>query len=216
MLTHTALLAHPDLTLQARQAHLFLGLTKALLYIGALCEHRCEATFNDKLVHIKNKQSGNIILRGKRDARTNLYMLIFTKQKKLITESTTRDEYFAGRNYEFKSKSILVDYHHTYFWSPTHSGLGKAITKNFFTSWTGLSMDLVNKHLTKNNQPYLGTPSNRERAYYQHKKMSCIQNQIQSNTSSHNPLNLKTPIFSSSRQWIFLEKFIRTKQEGSQ
>ena len=56
--THTALLAHPDLPLQARQAYLFIGLTKALLSIGTLCEHGCETTFNDKSVHIKNKQSG--------------------------------------------------------------------------------------------------------------------------------------------------------------
>ena len=52
--THTALLAHPDLPFQARQAHLFPGLTKALLSIGALCEHGCESTFNDNSSHIKN------------------------------------------------------------------------------------------------------------------------------------------------------------------
>ena len=34
--THTALLAHPDLPLQARHAHLFPGLTKVLLSIGTL------------------------------------------------------------------------------------------------------------------------------------------------------------------------------------
>ena len=53
--THIALLAPPDLPLQARQAHLFPGLTKALLSIGTLYEHGCEATFNYKSVHIKNK-----------------------------------------------------------------------------------------------------------------------------------------------------------------
>ena len=35
--THTALLAHPYLPLQARQAHIFPGLTKTLLSIGTLC-----------------------------------------------------------------------------------------------------------------------------------------------------------------------------------
>ena len=33
---NTALLYHPDLPLQARKAHLFLGINKALLYIGTL------------------------------------------------------------------------------------------------------------------------------------------------------------------------------------
>ena len=69
---HTALLAHPDLPLQARQVHLFPGLKRVLLFIGKLCKHGCEATFNNKSVHITNKQSGNTIMRGKRDERTNL------------------------------------------------------------------------------------------------------------------------------------------------
>ena len=102
--THTALLAHLDLPLQARQAHLFPGLTKALLSVGALCEHGCEATFNDKSVHVKNKQSGKTIMKGTRDARTNIFMLSLTHQNNLMTESTTPDEYFTGSAYECKSK----------------------------------------------------------------------------------------------------------------
>ena len=109
---HTALLYHPDLLLQAQQAHIFPGINKALLYIGKLCDHGYEATFNDKYVCILNKQSGKIIMSGTRDTRTNLYMLNLTQKKKLMTESTTPDEYFAGSAYECKSKSTLVDYHH--------------------------------------------------------------------------------------------------------
>ena len=105
--THTSLLAHPYLPLQAQHAHLFPGLTKSLLSVGTLCNHGCEATFNDKSIHIKNKQSEKIIMRGTRDALTNLYMLSLTQQKKLMIESTTPDEYFAGSAYECKSKSHL-------------------------------------------------------------------------------------------------------------
>ena len=110
---HTALLSHLDLPLQARQAHIFPGLMKALLSIGIICEHGCEATFNDKSVHIKNKQSGKIIMRVTLDACTNLYMLNLTQQKKLMMDSITPDEYFAGGAYECKSKGTLVDYQHS-------------------------------------------------------------------------------------------------------
>ena len=96
---HTALLSHPDLPLQARQSHIFPGLTKALLSIGTLCKYGCEATSNDKSVHFKNKQIKNIIMRGTQYARTNLYMLRLTHQKKIMTESTTPDECFAGSAY---------------------------------------------------------------------------------------------------------------------
>ena len=87
--THTELLSCPDLPFQAQQAHIFPGITKALLYIGTLCDHVCEATFRDKSFHIKNKKSGNIFKRETQDTHTNLYMLNLTQQKKLMTESTT-------------------------------------------------------------------------------------------------------------------------------
>ena len=118
--THTALLNHQDLPLQARQAHLFPGLRKALLSVGDFCEHGCEATFTNKSVHIKNKQSGRTIMGGTRDARTNLYMLSLTQRNNLMTEPKITDKYFAGIAYECKSNKTLVDYHHASCWIPTH------------------------------------------------------------------------------------------------
>ena len=161
--TQTELLSHPDLTLQARKAHLFPGLNNALLSIGTLCNHGCEATFNDKSLRIKNKQSGNIIMRGTRDQHTNLYMFNLTQKEKLMTESTTPDKYFAGSAYNCKSKSTLVDYHHVFLWRPTQYGWGKAITKIFFTSCPGLSLDLVHKHLTKKINRNCAPPATSER-----------------------------------------------------
>ena len=125
----TALLYHPGLPLQARKSHIFLGLNKSLLSIGTLCDHGCEATSNDNSVRIKNKHSGNNIMRGTQYTRTNLYMLNLTQQKKIMTESTTPGEYFAGSAYKRKSKIALVDYHHASCWGPTQIGWGKAITK---------------------------------------------------------------------------------------
>ena len=132
--THTALLNHQALPFQARQAHLFPGLMKALLSIGTFCEHGCEATFTNKSIRIKNKQSGQTIIGGTRDARTNLYMLILTQRNNLMTDPKTPDENFSCSSYECKPKKTLVDYHHASFWSPTHYGWGKAISKNFLTS----------------------------------------------------------------------------------
>ena len=98
--THTTLLNHQDLSFQARQAHLFPGLKKAMLSIGTLCEKGCEATFKNKSVHIKNKWNGMTIMRGTRDARTDLYMVSLTQQNNLTTKSKTADKYFAGSAYE--------------------------------------------------------------------------------------------------------------------
>ena len=50
--THTAVLPHQDLPIQTLKADLFPGLNKDLLSIVPLCNHGCEATFNDKSVRI--------------------------------------------------------------------------------------------------------------------------------------------------------------------
>ena len=197
--THTALLYHPDLPLHALQAHLFPGITNSLMSIGTLYNHGCEAIFNDKYIHIKNNQIGKIIMRGTRDARTNLHMLNFTQQKKLMRKSTTPDEYFSGSACECKFKSTLVDYHHASCLIPTHSEGGKQSQKNSSLLGQTYNSTWCTNTSRKNNQPYLGTSSNRGRASDKHKKISCIQNQIQSKTSSHNPCSQKTPILSSSR-----------------
>ena len=49
-----------------------------------------------------------------------------------------------------------MDYHHASCWSPTQSGWVRAITKKFFTSWPGLSSDLVQNYLTKKQSTILG------------------------------------------------------------
>ena len=82
--------------------------------------------------------------------------------------------------------------------------------------WPGLSVDLVQKHLKKNNPQYLGISSNRGRASDPHKTISCTQTQIQSRTSSLKPHSQKSPILSFLRQLVCPGKFIQIKQEGSQ
>ena len=121
--THTALLDQPDLPLQelqAQHAHTFPGPKKALLSIGKIYEHGCELTFNDKSVHINNKQIGKTIMRGKQDARAKLYMLSLIQKNNLMTESTTPDKYFVGSAYGVRLKKTLVDYHQASCWSHTH------------------------------------------------------------------------------------------------
>ena len=83
--------------IQAQKAHIFPGLNKALLYIVKLCDYGCEVTFNENSVRILNKWIGKVIMKGTRYPRTNLYMLDLTQKNKPMTESTTPDEYFAGR-----------------------------------------------------------------------------------------------------------------------
>ena len=110
--THTALLSKQDLPIAALKSHLFLNINKALLYIGTFCDHGYQAIFYYNTVIPIKKGSGKMMIKGKRDPPSNLYMLNLTQQNKLMTECTTPDKYFVGIVYEFKSKGTLVDYNH--------------------------------------------------------------------------------------------------------
>ena len=56
--TQTAILSKQDLFIEAPKLHLFPGINKALISIGILCDHGCQATFDDKSVLILNKGVG--------------------------------------------------------------------------------------------------------------------------------------------------------------
>ena len=155
--THTALLSKTDVPIEARKAHLFPGLNKDLLSIGTFCDYIYQSVFDDKKVLILNKGNGKIMMKGRWDPLSNLYMINLTQSNNLMAEFQTHDECFAGNVYECKSKGKLVDYHHASQWSPTQSGRVKAITKNFFTSWPGLSSELVLKYLNNNKSNHHGT-----------------------------------------------------------
>ena len=152
-------------------------------------------------------------MRETRDARTNLYMLSLTQQNNLMTEPKTPNEYFAGSAYECKQKKTLVDYHHASCWSPTHSGWGKAITKNFFTSWPGLSVDLVHKHLNKKQSTILGHLQQPRKGLRSTQEKIMHPDPDPSMTSSLKQHSQKTPILSFSRQLIFPEKMYRSNRK---
>ena len=83
--TNTSLISKKYLSMEARKAHLFPGLNKALLSIGTFCYHRCQAVFDDNTVLIINKVNGEIVMKGKQYPLSNLYMLNLTQQNKLMT-----------------------------------------------------------------------------------------------------------------------------------
>ena len=221
--THTALLSHTDLPLQARKAHLFPGLNKALLFIGTLWYHGYGATLHDKSVCILNKQSGKIIMRGTQDTRTNLYMLNLTQQKKLMTESTTSDGYFAVSAYECKSKITLVDYHHASCWSPNQSRWGKEISKNFFTSCPGLSLDLVHKNLSEKQwtiiwhlqQPRKGLRSTQEKVIHSEPDPELDQFSTSTQSEDSNLVFFKTVDLSGKIYTDQTGRFLVTSSKGN-
>ena len=133
-----------------------------------------------------------------------------------MTAPKNSDEYFAGSAYKCKSKKTLVDYHQASCWSRTHSVWVKTITKNFFISWPGLSVDLVHKHLMERQstilghlqQPWKGLISTQDKVIHLDPDLEYDQLPQSTQPENTNLLFFKTVDIS--------RKFIQIKQEGSQ
>ena len=94
--THISLLSKKYLPIEARKTHLFPGTNKALLSIRKFCDHGCQAIFYDKKKIILNKGSGKVIMEGKVDPHSNLYMINLTQQNKIMTEFPTPEMFLRG------------------------------------------------------------------------------------------------------------------------
>ena len=148
--THTGLIPNDSIPLAARHAHLFKELDQALISIGVFCDNRCMALFDDTQVVIFNKETKEILMRVPRNTLTGLYMLDLVqkiKQSKIMTELEIPDTYFANHVYECRTKQNLAIYYHLTLFSPPVSTWLKVIKTNYFSTWPGLTADLVPRYL---------------------------------------------------------------------
>ena len=115
--THTTLIPHKNLPIEARKAPVFPGLTnRTLLSIGTLCDNEYIVVFDDTCVRIINKTTHKILMKGGRDIKTGLYILELEINNEIM-EATVPDNLFANSIYECKSKQNLVMCLHQACWS---------------------------------------------------------------------------------------------------
>ena len=150
--THTGIIPDDSIPLAARRAYLFKELYQALISIGAFCDNVCMALFDDAQVIIFGKETKEILMRGPRNTLTGLYILDLKqkiKQPNIMTELEIPDNTFANHVYECRSKqNLAICYHFTLF-SPPVSTWVKVIKNNYFSTWPGLTEDLVLLYLPK-------------------------------------------------------------------
>ena len=129
------------LSLTARTAHVFSGLTNAsLLSIGRLCNDGCVAVFDALSLRIFKKNK--LILTGKRNFQDGLWDITLDPPQN-IQESmkliVRRDQ----------TKTKLGEYLHKCAFSPSISTFLKAIRLGFFQSWP--SIETINFKKILNN-----------------------------------------------------------------
>ena len=88
-------------------------------------------------------------MQGHRDPKTTLYMINMTAPLRAMTEQHIPDTLRANHVYETKSKQELTLFYHAACFSPTKRTFVDAIKRNSFASLPGLTVELVNKYLTR-------------------------------------------------------------------
>ena len=147
--SHTALLPQHNLPDMARKAHIFTGLQKPLISIGNLCDNNCIAVFYEKRVTIYDKKTIQIFMQGHRYPKTTLYMINMTAQMRAMKEEHIPDTLRANRVYDTKSKQELTLFYYAACFSPTKLTFVDAIKINAFSSWPGITVELVNNYLPR-------------------------------------------------------------------
>ena len=101
---------------------------------------------------------------GKRDPITTLYMVNMTTTPSVSTSPSFPTYLYANHVYEKQSKQDLVLFYHAACFSPSKSTFIKAIKNKAFTSWPGLTAELVATYLPKTEATVKVTRSKHQRA----------------------------------------------------
>ena len=161
--THTALLDLPTLPLATRTAYIFPELAShSLLSITQLCDNGCTSTFDNK--HVCTKHENVVLLRGACHPVTSLYMLPLTQASTTLQSTVAlsscpllcapmatqcETSSCANNAYEMHKKPALLRNLHRCCFSPATTTWTMTVQVGKFTTWPGLTVDAIYKHLTK-------------------------------------------------------------------
>jgi hypothetical protein len=152
----------PTLPTQLKTATVFREMSKPLFSIPVLCDGGMEVTFRKNDMIVKNKDN-QIILTGVRDTKTPLWLIPIVK-KKISPMQQLRDRRKAtnipsqqvNSAYHQNTLTKLTAYLHACVGSIPPATWIKAIGKDWFSTWPGLSTTAVQKHLPKSPMTVMG------------------------------------------------------------
>jgi hypothetical protein len=132
-----------NLPKQATQAHIFPDIKSAsLLSIGQLCDSNCTAVFTKHDLTILNDKQQKV-LHGQRNYKDGLWdVKIHNKANTHLPDNRINAVLRLDQN-----KTDLALFLHAAAGYPAKSTFISAINKGFFTTWPGLTSQLITKHL---------------------------------------------------------------------
>jgi hypothetical protein len=149
--THTATLDIPQLSRVAKAAHVFPAMeNNSLLSVGQLCDEGYSFLFNTNGVKILNEKQ-EIIMKGSRDHATGLWRINLLQTNPTYNISQPPSQLHTVNNvYALRNSDALVKYLHKAIFSCKKSALVHATKKGHLTTWPGLTVEAVKKHLMLN------------------------------------------------------------------
>ena len=215
--SHTALLDLPNLPPNARTAHIFPDLNNTILIsIGQFCDNGCEARFTQHHVNIDNINNGRTILRGPCDPTTGLWTIdlqppngtsLPQNQFPVVPLPFSSCPQSNNVHAHFKKRDI-AQYIHAACGSPVPSTWLKAIEAGYFTTWPGLTTELVRRHLPKS----MATAKGHLREEHQ------VLRSTKTTPTSHLSENSIKPVITTNNQpsiqthWVYMEPIELTGQ----
>jgi hypothetical protein len=132
-----------ELSTKAKKGHIFDDLKSgSLISIGQLCDDDCIALLTK--YDVKIYKNGKVIIVGQRNDVNGLWNVPLTLNE---TETPQVQHSANGAIRNIRTKQDLTAFLHACAFSPQYSTFLRAIRRNHFDSWPGLTTTLISKHL---------------------------------------------------------------------
>jgi hypothetical protein len=139
--SHTAELNIPELNASAPKSHVFPGMVNhSLLSVGQLYDEEYIITFKQNIVTICDSKNSSI-LSGPRDLNTGLWRI------NLRQTHNHKPEPIVNNVYDLRNTGDLFHYLHKALSNPTTYAMLQAVKDGNMITWSGLTEDVINKHL---------------------------------------------------------------------
>eukprot|EP00957_Ditylum_brightwellii_P123624 9425257-Ditylum_brightwellii.AAC.1 len=155
--THKGRLPIPGVSPSTQHTHIFPDYKSgSLLSVGQLCDDRCVGVLTKNKVCILKEDkistqtfvnNSKLILDGNRDPNNGLWLIPLQENEPI---------YCTNNVYELTTNQDLVKYLHVCRFSPTKHAWKEAVNAGFFTMWSGLTAELIEKHLPKSPATVIG------------------------------------------------------------
>lgn len=205
--SHEADLPIPGLSQAARTAHLFPDLQHSLISVGLLCDDGCETTFTRDTATVT--RNGAPILTGTRQPNGLWYFDLAHPHMPCHPQSAQHVSAYAASS----SIAEVIQFMHASLGSPAQSTLLRAIRGARLTTWPGLTVANVRKHLPKSTATVKGHLDHIRKNVQSTKRMKPIEWEEDTDVNDVTP---SPPISDGKRTHLIFAAIVNAPSESGQ